>query len=155
MGANRFIPFPADVMKVSELIAEQLQLRSGRNEEYTSIAERMLQRLFMDYGIPCDLKGYAFMKHALVLLNSGEARLESMKEMYEKIGMRFGCGASAVEHAIRYAVARCSARLENQGEGKISNKAFIARLMEDAAAGRQTMIKPRISIFCSGRRVFR
>ncbi len=155
MGAHRFVPIPADVMQVSDIIEEQLRLRAGKADSYGSMAETMLQRIFADYGIPCGLKGYAFMKHALMLLNEGEARLDSMKDLYEKVGMRFGCGAGAVEHGIRYAIMQCSRRMDFRQEMKLSNKAFIAQLLEDAEAGRQTMIKPRVSVFCSGRRVFR
>lgn len=150
-GADCCVFPPVDMVRVCDLISESL---AGRADEALNggLPEMMLQRLFADNGIPCDLKGYMFLKYALALLNMGKGSLNSMRRLYEQIGERFGCGAGAVEHGIRYAVGLCMQRTGGEAAG---NRQFIARLIEESGMSNMTMLKPRVSVFCSGRRVFR
>ena len=115
--------------------------------------EAMLQRVFADSGIPFDLKGYRYLKCAVDLLVSGEAQLESIGELYKKIGEKYGCRPAVIERNIRYAIGLCGS-LRKEG-GRVANRQFIAGLMEQQHAQTQTMCAPRVSVFGSGRRLFR
>lgn len=153
LGADRYMPSPIDLVRTCDLIGEQLKIRaSGLSDG--GLPEMLLQRIFADNGIPCDLKGYAFLKHALALLHAGQARLDCMRALYARIAERFGCTPEAVEHAVRYAVGICAERMALEG-GRIGNRQFIARLLEESESAHSSLLKPRVSVFCSGRRVFR
>ncbi len=148
MGANETVRYLPDAAKITEQIEERLKRNNG-----ISLPEAALQRLFSEAGIPFDLKGYRFLKYALSMLGNGTAQLEPIGTLYEMIGEKFGCMPASVERNIRYAVNLCGSRKE-AGE-KISNRRFIASLMEQQFTAAGGMCRPRVSVFCSGRRLFR
>lgn len=150
MGANEIIQDPVDVIKTGELIEKQLvqqRTASGRG-----MAERSLQRLFVEAGVPFELKGYRYLEYALGLLDGGEMKLDPIGALYERIGERYGCGAASVERNIRYAIAQCAER--NERLSGMGNKQFISRLLSEREANAGRIYNPRVSVFCSGRRVF-
>jgi hypothetical protein len=100
------------------------------------------------------MKGYAYLKCAVRLLRSQQASVESMGELYEKIALRHAVSADSIERSMRYAIKKCWEKRE-MTEKQPGNRDFLIRVMEECGGGRQTIIKPRISLFTSGRRVFR
>lgn len=151
MGANEIMQDPVDAVKMEALIEKQLARRgmvSGRG-----MAERSLQRLFAEAGVPFDLKGYRYLEYALGLLESGDMQLDSIGALYERIGEKYGCVAASVERNIRYAIAQCADR--NERLNGMGNKQFISKLLSEREANAGGMYNPRVSVFCSGRRVFK
>ena len=156
MGANGYYAAPVNVENLCRELEAYLKMRFERAKtEQICLAEAMLQRVFVEYGIPSDLKGYAYLKYAVRLLSAGEASLESVGALYERIGERFGCSAASIERGIRYAVVQCSERAGDAVSKKRSNKQFIALLIEECRSANPTLIAPRVSVFASGRRVFK
>jgi len=151
MGADEVIVSPVNADQAVFSIEEWMRNRKWRGRR--SMPEATLQRVFADSGIQFDLKGYRYLKYAVDLLVNGEAQLEPIGELYKKIGEKYGCLPSAVEHNIRYAIGLC-ASLKKE-EGKVANRQFIARLMEQQHAQTQPMCAPRVSVFSTGRRLFR
>lgn len=150
MGANEVMQEPMDVMRAEELIERQL---SRREEKGMGLPEAALQRMFAATGIPFDLKGYRYLRCALALLDSGEEKMEPIRSLYERIGEKYGCMPTAVERNIRYAIGLCGERMD--AEYRVSNREFIALLMEQKRTGTQRMCSPKVSVFCSDRRLFR
>jgi len=153
MGADGYVPAPIDLVRLCDLIGAQLRVRSSAALN-GSLPEMMLQRVFSDNGLTSELQGYGYMKHALSLLYSGRANLSSMRDLYEQIGERFGRTADSVERNIRYAIGLCVERTHPDG-ARMSNRQFIAGLMEECMSDKPGILKPRVSVVCSGRRVFR
>ncbi len=154
MGANSVVHAPVDIARVCAQIENQLSLRSEGNYFHTTLEETMLQRVFAEYGIPCSMKGYVYLKCALRMLCSGQSSIEAMGELYERIASQHASNAKSIERSMRYAIARC---WENRGaeEKRPGNREFLMTLMEECRGGRQTLIKPRVSVLGTGRRVFR
>lgn len=150
MGADEVMG-EEKVIDTGRMIKEQLNRRE--QETRGALPEATLQRLFADRGIPFDLKGYQYMKYALMLLGNGEAQIEPIQSLYKRIGEKYGCKPSSVERNIRYAVGLCGDKGEKSE--KIGNRKFIANLMEQGLSDIHTMYSPRISVFASGRRLFR
>lgn len=153
IGANSVVHPPVDIVRACGQIEAQLDLR-GRKPVHTSLEETMLQRVFMDYGISCSMNGYTYLKCALRLLCEGKATTASMSMLYEMIALRCAGTPKNVERSIRYAIERCWER-RNITEKRPGNREFLVKLMEECRGGRQTIIRPRVSILTSGRRVFR
>ncbi len=154
MGANSVVHMPVDAAQVCARLEEQLGRRSEGTYFHAALEEMMLQRVFAEYGIPCSMKGYVYLKSALRFLCSGQGSIEAMGELYERIAAQHGSSARNVEHSIRYAIERCWAN-KDAAENRPKNREFIMKLMEECRGGRQTLIKPRVSVLSSGRRVFR
>ena len=109
------------------------------------------------HGPGCvDCKGGCLSIYYLLraMLAAGECSLKAIGELYDKIGARFGRSGRTVERDIRYAVARCWERRRVE-EGRPGNAQFLAKLMEECDSVKPTLITPRVSVFASGRRVFR
>lgn len=148
LGASKVIQEPVDEEQAERMIEEQLRRRNSS----TALQEAVLQRLFADSGIPFDLKGYRYLREALVLLGRGEARLEPIQSLYERIGEKYGCTPGSVEKNIRYANRLCADR--GEASAAESNRKFIARLMEQNQTGGKGMCRPRVSVFGAERRIF-
>ncbi len=153
LGANSVVHAPVDAAKVCTQIEEQLKSRSEVGG-CAALEEAMLQRIFMDYGISCSMKGYVYLKCAVRLLCSRMASVDAMNELYEMIALRHASCAKSVERSIRYAVEKCWEKKGSE-EKRPGNREFLIKLMEECRGGRQTIIKPRVSLISSGRRVFR
>ena len=117
------------------------------------LAEQVLQRVFMDYGIPCSLKGYRFLRAALGLMSGGSA--ETMSRLYDRIGEMFGCSGACVERSIRYVIDRCWSRSRFAHFPRPGNGEFIALLLEECRSGAHMLLDPKISVHTSDRRTFK
>ena len=151
MGADEILQGQADIVRMSRKIEEQMSRRAGNGG--MGLPEAAMQRLFVEMGVPFDLKGYRYLKYALMLLNEGAASLTAVRDLYEQIGEKYGCMPATVERDIRYAVGLCGSRMD--GNCKMTNRAFLALLMEQQGTLARGLCSPRVSVFCSGRRLFR
>ena len=149
LGASEVMQAPVDEERAEKMIEEQLRRRISS----ATLQEAALQRLFADCGIPFDLKGYRYLREALILLGRGEAQIEPIQVLYERIGEKYGCTPGSVEKNIRYAIKLCADRGELPA--KESNRKFIARLMEQSQAGGRSAGRPRVSVLGAERRIFR
>ena len=67
--------------------------------------EEKITILMFDLGISSHLKGYKYIKHAIILSMKNEEILESVtKLLYPEIAKHFGTNRASVEHAIRNAI---------------------------------------------------
>ena len=157
LGANSYITMPADITLLCSELEAQLEKRVGTGSSVdVYLAEAMLQRIFMERGIPFELKGYSYLKYAVGLVLEGEASVDSMQALYERVGEKFHCAPASVEKNIRYAISQGEERArEEYPDGKLTNRQFIARILAEYQSPKQTMLKPRVSVFTSARRVFR
>lgn len=151
MGANEVVETPKDGVKLEELIERQLirRMKKGGNR----LNGASLQRIFAEAGVSFNLKGYKYLEYALMLLLAEEAELEPIGALYERIGERFGCMGQSVERNIRYAIKLCEG--QSEGWGDMGNKEFISRLIAQREKCTSTLCSPRVSVFCSGYRVFK
>ncbi len=154
LGADAVIGAQTDLIRFGEEVETRIKRR--REGHVDLLAERLLQRLFMERGIPCSLKGYRFLKTALILL-SGCAfeNAGSMNRLYEKIAQRHGCSAACVERNIRYVIELCWNRSAYAERMRPGNAEFIAQILEMADTEKERLLDPKISVYCSHRRVFK
>lgn len=152
LGANSVVHAPVNAAEICLRLETQIKER-GESGFGSQLEENLLQRIFMDYGVSCSMNGYAYLKCAVRLLRSRTASIDAMSELYEMIAVRYASTAKNVERSIRYAIERCWEKKDEQ-QPRPGNKEFLIKLMEECRGGRQTILKPRISILTSGRRVF-
>jgi len=155
LGADGVIGAQSDAIQVGEEIGRMIKRREENGERANLLAERLIQRLFMECGIPCSLKGYRFLKTAVVLINGcSQEEIGIMNRLYEKIGQRHGCSAACVERNIRHVIDLCWSRSDYVDCPRPSNARFIAQILEDTNNGGKTVLKPKISVYCSEKRLF-
>lgn len=69
--------------------------------------EREITELIIKLGIPANMKGYRYLKKALMLALDNEALLESVtKRLYPEVAKECSVTSAQVERSIRNAVAR-------------------------------------------------
>ncbi len=156
LGADEVIGVQVNVMQLCEEIEQRIRRRAETEGQAHLMAERLLQRLFMEYGIPCSLKGYRFLKTGLAILSGRTSReAGTMNRLYEKIGERHGCSSACAERNIRYVIDLCWSRSPYADRPRPGNAEFIAQILEDAVKTKDTVFDPKISIYCSERRIFK
>ncbi len=153
MGASNFImkPFSKEIVmdKIRSVCrggADALHHEQERVGPYVDKREYMRQnlendvtRLLHEIGIPAHIKGYQYLRDAIVISVAEEEILVSVtKVLYPAIAKKHNTTSSRVERAIRHAieVAWTRGRLDtihelfgytvNNGKGKPTNSEFIA-----------------------------
>lgn len=156
LGANAYAAEPISPERVAGLLQEQIALRSTQGEmEGGFMAERALQRLFVEHGIPCSMQGYVYLKQAIRLILAGEEEPGSIGRLYERISLRYGCDSRAIERSIRYAIRRCWQKAGRPDEECPTNKEFLNVLLGDGMLEESGLFRPCVSVFGQRRRIFR
>lgn len=93
--------------------------RSNLNEKHLT-SEKSIEEnitfLMFNLGISSHLKGYRYIKNALILCMENEELLESVtKLLYPTLAKQFNTNCASVEHAIRNAI-ECAWRKNNKSE---------------------------------------
>ncbi|MDE5558313.1 MAG: sporulation initiation factor Spo0A C-terminal domain-containing protein [Ruminococcus sp.] len=108
---------------------------------------RRIFNLFRRLNFDSSLKGYRYLKLAILLCLEDENIICNVRNLYEDIGAVSnieGCNGNSVERCIRHLIERALSAHENEGnellyeifgdivfvEKKITNKRFIAQLVE-------------------------
>ena len=105
--------------------------------------EIYITNIMLDIGVPAHLKGYQYLREAIMMAVEDNSMLSSItKVLYPTIAKRFETTPSRVERAIRHAieVAWSRGRMEtldalfgytiNTGKGKPTNSEFIALIAD-------------------------
>ncbi len=99
-------------------------------------------QLLRDIGIPASIKGYAFIREAIMLCEEDRGVLDSVtKDLYPKVANKCETTPSRVERAIRHAIHVAYSRGDINAiakvcgkalsvRGKLTNSEFIAALVD-------------------------
>ena len=80
-------------------ILDRIQL-SGNSEP-----EFVISRVMIDFGIPPHIRGYSFIREAIMLLNEDYSNIYNItKHMYPEIARKYSTTPQRVERAIRHAI---------------------------------------------------
>ncbi len=138
-------PFDAEsfiniVKRISALSINEL---IGSNDEKTKL-EMIVTDIIHQIGIPAHIKGYHYLREAIILSFNNDEMLESVtKQLYPSVAKHFNTTASRVERAIRHAIETAWDRGDvdtlnsmfgytiNCGKGKPTNSEFIALITDN------------------------
>jgi two-component system response regulator (stage 0 sporulation protein A) len=150
MSANKefqiMITVPPGIAKKEELLTGATKsrghMRSG-GSLVTYDLERDVTDMIHEIGVPAHIKGYQYLRDAIMLsVEDGEMLNSITKVLYPTIATKFQTTSSRVERAIRHAieVAWSRGRMEtldalfgytiNTGKGKPTNSEFIALIAD-------------------------
>ena len=149
MSANKefqiMITVPSGLNRKDELHkAEQKKRGAARNTNFVTYdLERDVTDMIHEIGVPAHIKGYQYLRDAIMLSVEDSEMLGSItKVLYPTIATKFQTTPSRVERAIRHAieVAWSRGRMEtldalfgytiNTGKGKPTNSEFIALIAD-------------------------
>jgi two-component system response regulator (stage 0 sporulation protein A) len=146
LGADYYVLKPFDLNTLLERI-RQLSYDSKPNSTFTQPGVKSLEmevtNLIHEIGVPAHIKGYQFLREAIILVVKDMELLSAVtKELYPSIARQFNTTSSRVERAIRHAIEVTWARgnLElinalfgysiNTERGKPTNSEFIAMVAD-------------------------
>lgn len=156
LGASYYIlkPFHNDMLlgrlrsfqSYGERLKKQMDFREGREAEQryeTYDLENAVTNLMHEVGVPAHIKGYQYLREAIVLSVQDTEMLGAVtKVLYPAIAKRYQTTPSRVERAIRHAieVAWSRGRIDtidalfgytvSEGKGKPTNSEFIALISD-------------------------
>lgn len=132
-----------DMMVAEPNVAYQNGSKIGRIEKRRKPIEVEITTLLHDMGVPTHVKGYQYLREALLCTLADPHLLECVtKELYPKIAEKYNTSPSRVERAIRHAIELAWVRGNvdlmteyfgytiNQEKGKPTNNAFIATVTD-------------------------
>lgn len=138
---------PSDIESLIKKF-EQLNLPKSPNniklpKDNTKSLETVVTNLLHEMGIPTNLKGYKYLKEAIIMnINNTNIIYKMTKKLYPQIANKFHTTSSRVEHAIRSAIETAWERgdqkiIENifaytisSQKGKPTNSEFISIIAE-------------------------
>lgn len=94
--------------EISRIGEEALFISAEENRAFVNAArrEREITELIIKLGIPANMKGYRYLKKALMLALDNEALLDSVtKRLYPEVARECSVTSAQVERSIRNAVA--------------------------------------------------
>lgn len=138
-------PFDTDMLisivtSVSNAMGTPVNSVSDMKEEMEIVITDIIHQI----GIPAHIKGYHYLREAILLSIEDKEMLESVtKQLYPTVAKKFGTTASRVERAIRHAIETAWDRgdidvINNMfgytvsvGKGKPTNSEFIALITDN------------------------
>lgn len=109
-GADYYFIKPVDVSTLTERVADfaSSDSRNGcivRLREPTPDLEVTVSEIMHELGVPAHIKGYQYLRYAIVLsVNSPEMLNSVTKALYPTVARKFETTSSRVERAIRHAI---------------------------------------------------
>lgn len=93
------------LMRIEEnnttLIPQKDVLKENPKEDY----EHIITKILKDFGVPAHLKGYGYLRHAIVITLKEPNHLDSVtKDLYPTVAKHFKTTPSRTERAIRHAI---------------------------------------------------
>ena len=153
-GATYIFLKPLDL----NMIAERMDLLLSANEHNVSLKntpksiELMITEIIHQIGVPAHIKGYHFVREAIMLCCNNPDMVNSVtKILYPTVAKRFNSTASRVERAIRHAIEVAWDRGDvdilnsyfgytiHNGKGKPTNSEFIAMISDKLTLERKTL----------------
>lgn len=150
LGATYYVVKPFDMItlvdRVRDLIKEKDEVKSEYMVAYgnkTLPLEVRVTQMIHDVGVPAHIKGYQYIREAIMLAVKDEDIINSItKTLYPTLSDKFNTTSSRVERAIRHAieVAWNRGQIEmhekifgytvNSNKGKPTNSEFIAMIAD-------------------------
>ncbi len=112
-GADYYFLKPVDPNLIAERICQiaRWSSKSGNikniraSEKYVEDLELTVSDIMHQIGVPAHIKGYQYLRDAIILSINDKAMMESVtKLLYPTVAKNFGTTASRVERAIRHAI---------------------------------------------------
>jgi two-component system response regulator (stage 0 sporulation protein A) len=148
-GASYFMIRPFDVKTLGERIKALLDIdcdigehMSARKNAHPNL-EIIVTDIIHQIGVPAHIKGYHYLREAIILSVGDKEMLESVtKLLYPAVAKKFSTTPSRVERAIRHAIEIAWDRGDldtlngffgytiNTGKGKPTNSEFIALITD-------------------------
>ena len=146
MLAQRVYEAAGESLRAEAISAKMIKQQGGKTGGET--LEERIANLFLTVGIPAHIKGYQYLRDAIVMVTE-EANLMGAvtKELYPMIAEKYNTTASRVERAIRHAIElawdRGNVDLMNRyfgytiniERGKPTNSEFIAMIADKLRMG--------------------
>ena len=146
---------PAEPEAVINLIKHATPEYIYAAENDTAHIERVITDIIHQIGIPAHIKGYHYLREAILLAINDQDMLESVTKMlYPAVAKSFDTSPSRVERAIRHAIETAWDRGDvevlnnmfgytiNGGKGKPTNSEFIALITDNLRLRFRISAKP-------------
>ena len=150
LGADYYVVKPFDMItlvdRVRDLLKEEEEIKTEYMVAYGNKSlplEVRVTQMIHDVGVPAHIKGYQYIREAIMLAVNNEEILNSVtKSLYPTLSEKFSTTPSRVERAIRHAieVAWNRGQIEmhekifgytvNSNKGKPTNSEFIAMIAD-------------------------
>lgn len=100
-----FMIYPYTSQNVIEVINVFLPNSQKRETDMLKKIDFEITKLFVDIGIPANLKGYNYLKTAIIECIYNHHQIDFMtKELYPLIGLKYDCSGMSVERSMRTAI---------------------------------------------------
>lgn len=147
-GAKYFMLKPFDVKVLAQRIKSMLDIDTDINSDSAASKgipnlEIIVTDIIHQIGVPAHIKGYHYLREAIILSVGDKQMLESVtKLLYPAVAKKFSTTPSRVERAIRHAIEIAWDRGDidtlnsffgytvNTGKGKPTNSEFIALITD-------------------------
>jgi len=150
LGATYYVVKPFDMITLIDRVRDLLRENNDNKSEYMIAygnknlpLEVRVTQMIHDVGVPAHIKGYQYIREAIMLAVNDEDIINSItKELYPTLSEKFNTTSSRVERAIRHAieVAWNRGQIEmhekifgytvNSNKGKPTNSEFIAMIAD-------------------------
>ena len=101
-GATYFLPMPYDTAKLYEIIR---LIAYKKTDSQCNDAELMVTELIQKLGVPAHIKGYRYIRTAILECLNNKTLLDSFtKDLYPTVAYRYETTPTRVERAIRHAI---------------------------------------------------
>ena len=150
LGATYYVVKPSDMITLIDRVRDILKEKDEVKEEYMVAygnkslpLEVRVTQMIHDVGVPAHIKGYQYIREAIMLAVNDEDIINSItKTLYPTLSEKFNTTPSRVERAIRHAieVAWNRGQIEmhekifgytvNSNKGKPTNSEFIAMIAD-------------------------
>lgn len=126
------------------------RLNSILGEESPKIEEPIenkATKILQNFGVPSHIKGFQYLREAIVIGISTEKEMKVTKELYPEVAKKFATTSSRVERAMRHAISVAAQRSVsgyfqryfgytiNPTRGVPTNSEFIFRIIDDLKLG--------------------
>ena len=92
-----FMMYPYTVENIIEVLNTFLPNTQKREKEMMKKLDYEITKLFIDIGIPANLKGYNYLKTAIIECVYNHHQIDYMtKELYPMIGLKYDCSGMSV-----------------------------------------------------------
>ncbi len=106
-GVDYFILKPFDLIDVEKRILDvcNKKIPASNINFYNSNLQTAISKLLHDLGVPSHIKGYQFIREAVVLMFENPEMIGGItKELYPELANKYDTTVSRVERAIRHAI---------------------------------------------------
>ena len=100
-----FMMYPYSAKNILDVLNTFLPNSMKRENEMMKKLDYEITKLFIDIGIPANLKGYNYLKTAIIECVYNHHQIDYMtKELYPMIGLKYDCSGMSVERSMRTAI---------------------------------------------------